>query len=355
MFTPKSLLQPHVRSHLTWIFLGLWVGTLFLFWQQHQKDNSLSFANAAAKTANAVVNIYTFTSQESPFSRNSSQKITNLGSGVIISEDGYILTNHHVIQGASSIIVSLNDQRQTRADLIGSDPATDLAVLKIELTELTPIHLGNSNSLRVGDQILAIGNPFGIGQTVTAGIVSAKGRDSIGLNTYENFIQTDAAINPGNSGGALVDLKGKLVGISSAIYSSSGGSQGIGFATPINDAVKIMESIIQHGSVVRGYLGLQVQENSPQVAIALNLASEEGLIVTSVTPQSPAFKAGIRPGDILTAIEKHTDLSAHRAQQLVSQLTPGENVTIKGLRGTQSFITKALVEQLPAMQAVDNN
>lgn len=328
---------------------------MLLFWQQHQKDSTLSFANAAAKTANAVVNIYTFTNQETPFNHSNNQKITNLGSGVIISKDGYILTNHHVIQGASAVIVSLNDQRQTRASIIGSDPATDLAVLKIELTELTPINLGNSDTLRVGDQILAIGNPFGIGQTVTAGIVSAKGRDSIGLNTYENFIQTDAAINPGNSGGALVDLKGQLVGISSAIYSSSGGSQGIGFATPINDAIKIMQSIIEYGSVVRGYLGLQVQENSHQVAIALNLTTDDGLIVTSVTPNSPAYNAGIRAGDILISIEKYTDLSAHRAQQLVSQLTPGEDVTIKGLRGTQSYITKARVEKLPAMQAVEHN
>lgn len=251
------------------------------------------------------------------------------------------------------MIVSLNDRRQTRAQIIGTDLATDLAVLKIDLDKLSPINLGNSDRLMVGDQILAIGNPFGIGQTVTAGIISAKGRDSIGLNTYENFLQTDAAINPGNSGGALVDLTGKLVGISSAIYSSSGGSQGIGFATPINDAISIMKSIIKNGSVVRGYLGLQVQENNPQVAIALNLPVEKGLIVTSVVPQGPADKAGLRAGDILTSIEKRTDLSAHDAQQLVSSLKPGERISIMGIRGTQSFITQALVEKLPAMQAVE--
>lgn len=251
------------------------------------------------------------------------------------------------------MIVSLNDQRQTRAQIIGSDPATDLAVLKINLDNLTPILLGNSDRVMVGDQILAIGNPFGIGQTVTAGIISAKGRDSIGLNTYENFLQTDAAINPGNSGGALVDLTGKLVGISSAIYSSSGGSQGIGFATPINDAISVMQSIIKNGSVTRGYLGLQVQGNNPQIAAALNLPIETGLIVTSVTPQGPAFKAGIRAGDVITSIEKRTGLSAQDARQLVSSLKPGEKVSIVGIRGTQSFITQALVEKLPAMQAVD--
>ncbi|WP_417503483.1 S1C family serine protease [Marinomonas gallaica] len=353
MKTPNALNVLTNRNSLIWGLLGLWLGTILLFIQHFQNEGSQNFANAAAKTADSVVNIYTFSNQDSPFDHTSKQKITNLGSGVIITNDGYILTNHHVIQGASTVIVSLNDQRQTRARLIGSDPATDLAVLKVELSDLTPIHLGNSDHIRVGDQILAIGNPFGIGQTVTAGIISAKGRDSIGLNTYENFIQTDAAINPGNSGGALVDLKGKLVGISSAIYSSSGGSQGIGFATPINDAISIMQSIIKHGSVVRGYLGLQVQENNTQVAIALNLPTAEGLIVTSAVPEGPADKAGLRARDILVAIDDHTDLSAHNAQQLVSSLTPGKRVTIKGIRGTQSFITKALVEKLPAMQAIE--
>ncbi|SBS27329.1 Periplasmic serine endoprotease DegP precursor [Marinomonas aquimarina] len=353
MITPYTLNSLKSRNSLVWILLGLWLGTALLFWQHYQRESGQSFASAAAKTANSVVNIYTFTNQTSPFNHNSSQTITNLGSGVIISEDGYVLTNHHVIQGASTVIVSLNDKRQTRARMIGSDPATDLAVLKIDLDNLSPILLGNSDHLMVGDQILAIGNPFGIGQTVTAGIISAKGRDSIGLNTYENFLQTDAAINPGNSGGALVDLTGRLIGISSAIYSSSGGSQGIGFATPINDAISIMKSIIKHGSVIRGYLGLQVQENNPQVATALNLPVENGLIVTSVVPQGPAAKAGIRAGDILTSIEKRTNLSAQDAQQLVSSLKPGERISIMGIRGTQSYIIQALVEKLPAMQAVE--
>lgn len=338
------------RNSLIWGLLGLWLGTMLLFWQFYKTESSQTFANAVASTSNSVVNIYTFSNKTSPFSNGEQHTITSLGSGVIISEDGYILTNHHVIQGASEIILSLNDRRQTRATIVGTDPASDLAVLKVSLADLTPIKLGNSDVLRVGDQILAIGNPFGIGQTVTAGIVSAKGRDSIGLNTYENFIQTDAAINPGNSGGALIDLTGRLVGISSAIYSSSGGSQGIGFATPVNDAIQIMESIIETGSVIRGYLGVQVQENNEQVAQALDLPSGNGLLVTSVTPRGPAAKAGIQAGDIITSIEKQTNLNAHNAQKLVSQLTPGERVTIKGLRGTQSFITKALVERLPAMQ-----
>ncbi|MBM6549867.1 S1C family serine protease [Marinomonas ostreistagni] len=340
------------RHSLIWALLGLWFGTVFLFWQYYQLQDGKGFASAAAKTANSVVNIYTLSNQSSPFANNTQSTITNLGSGVIISKDGYLLTNHHVIQGASEVIVSLNDQRQTQAKFIGTDPATDLAVLKISLEGLTPIKLGNSEQLNVGDQILAIGNPFGIGQTVTAGIISAKGRDSIGLNTYENFLQTDAAINPGNSGGALVDLSGRLVGISSAIYSSSGGSQGIGFATPVNDAMEIMRAIIKDGSVTRGYLGIQVQENNAQVAKALGLTTDEGLLVTAVTPHGPAAEADIRAGDILTSIEKQTNLSAHSAQRLVSNLTPGERVTITGIRGTQSYITKAKVERLPAMQAV---
>lgn len=338
------------RNSLLWAILGLWFGTVFLFWQYYQSQDNKTFASAAAQTANSVVNIYTLSNQVSPFSHDAQQTITNLGSGVIISDTGYILTNHHVIQGASEVIISLNDQRQTKAKFIGTDPATDLAVLKISLDHLTPIELGNSEQLQVGDQILAIGNPFGIGQTVTAGIISAKGRDSIGLNTYENFLQTDAAINPGNSGGALVDLSGRLIGISSAIYSSSGGSQGIGFATPINDAIEIMRAIIKDGSVARGYLGIQVRENNQQVAQALNLPTADGLLVTSVTPHGPAAEADIRAGDILISIEKQTNLSAHSAQRLVSRLTPGDRVTIKGIRGTQSFIVSALVERLPAMQ-----
>ena len=334
MFTPKSLLQPHVRSHLTWIFLGLWVGTLFLFWQQHQKDNSLSFANAAAKTANAVVNIYTFTSQESPFSRNSSQKITNLGSGVIISEDGYILTNHHVIQGASSIIVSLNDQRQTRADLIGSDPATDLAVLKIELTELTPIHLGNSDSLRVGDQILAIGNPFGVGQTVTQGIISATGRTGLGINTFENFIQTDAAINPGNSGGALVDAYGQLIGINTAIYSRSGGSMGIGFAIPTETVENVMNSLIKTGRVSRGWLGIELQG---RVKDPTKLSDDAtGIEVVNVLPDGPAAKAGLQQGDIITALDGQPLTDANSLIQLVARKTPDTTITLSILRGDET-------------------
>ncbi|RDL45786.1 transcriptional regulator [Marinomonas piezotolerans] len=339
------------RNSLTWALLGLWLGTTLLFWQFYRTESTQTFANAVATTADSVVNIYTLTNQPVPFSSKQKQTITSLGSGVIISKDGYILTNHHVIQGASEVILSLNDKRQTKAKIVGTDAPTDLAVLKVDLNDLTPIQLGNSETLRVGDQILAIGNPFGIGQTVTAGIVSAKGRDSIGLNVYENFIQTDAAINPGNSGGALVDLSGKLVGISSAIYSSTGGSQGIGFATPINDAIDIMTSIIKNGTVIRGYLGIQVQQNNEQVAQALNLPSGQGLLVTSVTPLGPADEAGIQAGDIILAIETQTNLSAHTAQKLVSQLTPGERVSIKGLRGTQSFIIKATVDKLPAMQA----
>ncbi|OGI58451.1 MAG: hypothetical protein A2809_05645, partial [Candidatus Muproteobacteria bacterium RIFCSPHIGHO2_01_FULL_61_200] len=228
---------------------------------------------------------------------------TSLGSGVIMSAQGYILTNHHVIQGAEAIQVSLQDGRMVQAKVVGSDPETDVAVLKIDLKKLPVITLGHSDHLRVGDVVLAIGNPFGVGQTVTMGIVSATGRNKLGINTIENFIQTDAAINPGNSGGALIDAEGNLVGINTAIFSRSGGNQGIGFAIPTSLAQNVMEEILEHGRPLRGWLGIEAQVITPQIARALDLENTTGVVVVGVVRGGPAHSAGLQPRDVLVAID----------------------------------------------------
>ena len=223
---------------------------------------------------------------------------SSLGSAVLMSKEGYLLTNNHVTAGADQIIVALKDGRETLARVIGSDPETDLAVLKIDLPDLPAITLGRSDSIRIGDVVLAIGNPFGVGQTVTMGIISATGRNQLGLNTYEDFIQTDAAINPGNSGGALVDAKGNLLGINTAIFSRSGGSQGIGFAIPVKLALDVMRSIVEHGQVVRGWLGLEVQALTPELSESFGLLDSPGILVAGVYRDGPAAKAGLQPGDV---------------------------------------------------------
>ena len=219
-----------------------------------------------------------------------------------MSKEGYLLTNNHVTAGADQIIVALQDRRETLARVIGSDPETDLAVLKIDLPDLPAITLGRSDTIRIGDVVLAIGNPFGVGQTVTMGIISATGRNQLGLNTYEDFIQTDAAINPGNSGGALVDAQGNLLGINTAIFSRSGGSQGIGFAIPVKLAMDVMRSIVEKGQVVRGWLGLEVQALTPELAESFGLLDSPGILVAGVYREGPAAKAGLQPGDIILKI-----------------------------------------------------
>jgi serine protease DegQ len=261
------------------------------------------------------------------------EKSASLGSGVIVSPQGYILTNHHVIESADEIEVALADGRKTIAKVIGSDPETDLAVLKINVSNPPSIVFGNVAQTQVGDVVLAIGNPFGVGQTVTMGIVSALGRNHLGINTFENFIQTDAAINPGNSGGALVDAKGHLLGINTAIYSRSGGSLGIGFAIPANTAKQVLESIIANGSVIRGYIGVEPQDITPELADAFKLKIEDGTIIAGVMKGGPADKAGIKVGDILLkvggqAIRDTTDMLNQIAQlkpEQTSQLTVMRN------------------------------
>ncbi len=257
-----------------------------------------------------------------------SQPQSGLGSGVIVSPAGYILTNNHVIEEADEIQVILNDGRQTIAQVIGTDPETDLAILKIGLTDLPVITLGQSDELQIGDQVLAIGNPFGVGQTVTSGIVSALGRTQLGINTFENFIQTDAAINPGNSGGALVDTSGHLMGINTAIYSRSGGSMGIGFAIPTSTARTVMEAIVKDGKVTRGWIGVEPQELSPELAESFGVRSGQGVIITGVLQNGPATQAGMRPGDVVTAVAGREVRTVPDLLSAVASLSPGKKATL---------------------------
>ncbi len=255
-----------------------------------------------------------------------------LGSGVIISATGYILTNNHVIEGADEIEVILNDSRKAKAKVIGTDPDTDLAILKIELEKLPVIVLGNSESLQVGDPVLAIGNPFGVGQTVTGGIVSALGRNQLGINTFENFIQTDAAINPGNSGGALVDVNGNLMGINTAIYSRSGGSMGIGFAIPVSTAKQVLEGIVKDGQVTRGWIGVEPQELNAELAETFNVKVKSGVIITGVLQNGPAAQAGIQPGDVIVAVDGKGVATVSELLGAVAGLKPGVAAPVSVLR-----------------------
>jgi len=261
-----------------------------------------------------------------------------LGSGVIVSPQGYILTNNHVVEGADEIEVFFNDGRKASGKVIGTDPDSDLAVLKVELDKLPTIVLGNSDSLQVGDQVLAIGNPFGVGQTVTSGIVSALGRNQLGINTFENFIQTDAAINPGNSGGALVDTNGNLLGINTAIYSRSGGSMGIGFAIPVATAKQVLEDIVKDGKVTRGWIGVEPNDLSPELAETFDVKTKEGVIITGVLQNGPAAQAGIRPGDVIVSIAGKPVRDVTQLLSLVSSLKPGVEA---------AFVVQRKTEQLP--------
>jgi serine protease DegQ len=259
---------------------------------------------------------------------------SSLGSGVLVSPEGIILTNHHVINDADEIDVALSDGRKVKAKIIGSDPDTDIAVLKIEAKQLpTPITLGKMDSVHVGDVVLAIGNPFGVGQTVTSGIVSAMGRDHVGINTFENFIQTDAAINPGNSGGALIDTRGNLIGINTAIFSNNGGSMGIGFAIPINLAKQVMESILKNGSVTRGWIGVEPQNLSKQLSESLGLpGNTAGVLLSGVLEGGPAARGGVKPGDVLTAVNGDKTKDVKQLLNQIAQIGPGNEATLTILR-----------------------
>jgi serine protease DegQ len=319
---------------------------------------------AARKAMPAVVNIYTTTVVKNPVNPfmddprfkfffgdeldTEPQTNSSLGSGVIVSPDGYILTNQHVVEAADQIEVALSDGRKAKAHVVGSDPETDLAVIKIDLPGPLPaITFGHPEKAKVGDMVLAIGNPFGVGESVTMGIVSALKRDHLGINTFENFIQTDAAINPGNSGGALVDENGSLIGINSAIYSPSGGSLGIGFAISASTAKKTMEQIILHGSVTRGWIGAGVQELTPELADSFKLGEIKGVLVTDVVHRSPADQAGVKTGDILVTIDNNAIDNWSAMLDTVANLPPGKIVPIKLMRNGTAISLEVKVGKRP--------
>ena len=331
-------------------------------------QNPGSLAEAAKVSSPAVVNIFTSKATKKKPSKKGAphqnepwfqfffgdqtpneEPSSSLGSGVIVSPQGIILTNHHVIEGADEIEVAFADGRKRNAKLIGSDPETDIAVLKIDATDLpSPITLGKMESVQVGDVVLAIGNPFGVGQTVTSGIVSALGRNQLGINTFENFIQTDAAINPGNSGGALVDTKGNLIGINTAIYSRSGGNMGIGFAIPINTAKQVMESILTSGSVTRGWIGVEPQNLSKELAESLNLPKDiNGVLISGVLEGGPADKAGMKPGDVLTQVNGQKVNDVVTLLNHIAQTNPGDEAKINLLRKGKEMSLKVQVSKRP--------
>ena len=314
-----------------------------------------SYSAAALKAMPAVVSITTSKAPRrlpgrDPWLRQfqgSRQPTVGLGSGVIVSPDGYILTNNHVIEGADQIEVKLSDGREARATLVGRDPDTDLAVLRIGLNKLPVITFGSDANAHVGDVVLAIGYPFGVGQTVTQGIISALGRTQLGINTFENFIQTDAAINPGNSGGALVDANGNLIGINTAIFSRSGGSLGIGFAVPVSTARNVMQQLISTGQVVRGWIGVEPQDVTDQLARTLNLPHPEGVVIIGVLRKGPADEAGVRPGDVVLDVAGKPVVNTGQLLNAVAALTPGSEAAIKVLRGGKATTLQVRIGTRP--------
>ena len=332
-----------------------------------------SFAPIVKKAAPSVVNIYStrfikerpmrnpflndpvfrqfFGDQFQGDSRERTRKEQSLGSGVIVSPDGYILTANHVVADADEVKVSIADnKKEYTAKIIGKDKATDIAVLKISANNLPAVTLADSDQLEVGDVVLALGNPFGVGQTVTMGIVSALGRSGLGFNGYENFIQTDAAINPGNSGGALVDVEGRLVGINTAIISRSGGNQGIGFAVPINMARNVLERLVSGGKVSRGYLGIIPQDIDADLAKQFNLGDQTGALVGDVMPGTPAAKAGLKSGDVILSVNGKAVTDAHSLQLTVSQISPGTSVAVKIIRNGFNKTVNVTLAELPGSE-----
>ncbi|MBV6750096.1 trypsin-like peptidase domain-containing protein [Pseudomonas chlororaphis] len=331
----------------------------------HQQGPS-SYADAVDLAAPAVANLYTTKMvnknshplfEDPQFRRFFGDNLpkqkrmeSSLGSAVIMSSTGYLLTNNHVTAGADQIVVALKDGRETLAKVVGSDPETDLAVLKIDLPNLPSITIGRSDQIRIGDIALAIGNPFGVGQTTTMGIISATGRNQLGLNNYEDFIQTDAAINPGNSGGALVDASGNLTGINTAIFSKSGGSQGIGFAIPINLAVEVMKAIIEHGQVIRGWLGIEVQPLTQDLAESFGLSGRPGIVVAGVFRDGPAQKAGLQLGDVILSIDGEPATDGRRSMNQVARIKPTDKVAIQVLRNGKEIKLMAEIGLRPPQQ-----
>lgn len=320
-----------------------------------------SYANAVNISSPAVVNVHSarrtpvtssVTASPAPPATSAAPRPpsglhNSLGSGVIVSASGYILTNYHVIRGADAIRVGLTDGRSADAKVVGVDPETDLALLKINLPHLKPIEMGRSDDLHVGDIVLAIGDPYGVGQTVTQGIVSALGRSQLGLSTFENFIQTDAAINPGNSGGALINARGQLVGINTALYSPSGGSNGIGFAIPVNLARGVMQQLITYGHVRRGYLGIDPQNITPKLAAAFRLKNIEGVLIDRVAANGPASDADLKPGEIIQTIDGEMVANSNDVLSRIASKAPGTVVTLGGIRDGRHFTVRVKIAERP--------
>lgn len=325
-----------------------------------------SYSNAAIKAMPAVVNIFTSSKRvivdphqqyrDDPLFKHffgdqlddeATQPDSSLGSGVIVSADGLILTNNHVITAADEIEVALADGRKLSAKIVGTDPETDLAVLKVDAENLPSITFANNENLKVGDVALAIGNPFGVGQTVTQGIISALGRNHLGINTFENFIQTDASINPGNSGGALIDIDGNLIGINSAIYSRSGGSMGIGFAIPVSLAKQVMEQITLSGSVTRGWIGIEAQDMTPELAESFKLETAQGSLIAGILSNSPADKAGLKAGDILIGINGMPVVDSESMLNLIAVLKPKEKAILSIIRNGKHIDVELIVGKRP--------
>ena len=328
-------------------------------------DAILSYSGAAQRAIPSVVNIFTSKALEEPASETGddprfrrffgeqfaqTQPTFSLGSGVIVASDGLILTNHHVVASADEIEVLLSDGRRTRASVVGSDPDTDLAVLRVAMRDLPAIAFGKSEDAKVGDVVLAIGNPFGVGQTVTMGIISALGRSQLGINTFENFIQTDAAINPGNSGGALVDAEGRLLGINTAIYSPSGGSLGIGFATPASSALHVMEQLVRDGAVTRGFIGVEPQDLTPELAEAFQLPLNEGAVIAGLVRGGPAEKAGVKVGDILVAVNGLAVKNTTTMLDMIAKLSPGTTTNFQFVRDNKRIDIVIVVGKRPRPQ-----
>jgi serine protease DegQ len=328
---------------------------------------ALSYSDAVRRATPSVVNIFTSKEIRSPrhpllndplFRRffgdqlpDEAQRASSLGSGVIVSTSGYILTNHHVVEAADEIEVGLADGKKLLARVIGNDPETDLAVLRVTSENISAISFGSSETLAVGDVVLAIGNPFGVGQTVTSGIVSALGRTGLGINTFENFIQTDAAINPGNSGGALIDASGNLVGINTAIFSRSGGSMGIGFAIPVSTAKMVLEQIVKSGSVTRGWIGVEVQELTAPQAESFKLGATKGALIAGVLRGGPADRAGVKLGDVLVEVQGKPVADPTGMLNLIAALAPGQSAKVKLKRQGEDVAATITVGRRPKPQA----
>ncbi len=367
-----------IQYILLWALVGIVAGVAVLFvqgkivltdtdWDGFGSNSRIeqrsSFADAVSKTAPAVVSLHVQSLVKVPIKENMRAQLEQIfgkhlpnltetklhnssGSGVILDTRGYVITNHHVISKAEKIIVILNDGRSAEAQLVGTDPDTDLAVLKIDLDKLPEVHIADLNKLNIGDVVLAIGYPFRIGQTVTQGIISATGRNQVSQNTYENFLQTDAAINPGNSGGALINSEGEIVGINSLIYTETGNFNGIGFAIPIDLVTDVMKQIAENGYVIRGWLGVEGQ-NVPLVTLQSIGIPLQGVLITGVDAGGPGDKAGLEVGDIITHINRTEIMDTADVLDMIAAGRPGDNFRIDGIRKRQSFSVDAVLGQRP--------